>query len=68
LRGVPRAYGVCNIGLDDPGPSRPDSHCNFGDVALVGQVQELTISSPWALAPWSLAPFWDHADVFKYLD
>ena len=23
--------GVRNLGLDDPGPGRPDSHCNFGD-------------------------------------
>ena len=22
--------GVRNLGLDDPGPGRPDSHCNFG--------------------------------------
>jgi hypothetical protein len=32
LRGMPALGGVRNVGLDDPNPGRPDSHCNFGAV------------------------------------
>ena len=31
--------GVRNLGLDDPGPGRPDSHCNFGGVGARRVVQ-----------------------------
>src|SRR6476659_4154280 len=31
--------GVRNLALDDPGPDRPDSHCNFGGVGARRVVQ-----------------------------
>ena len=39
--------GVRNLGLNDPSPDRPDSHCNFGGVTLGAEVvRELTIGVP----------------------
>ena len=35
----PALAGVRNLGLDDPGPGRPDSHCNFGGVGARRVVQ-----------------------------
>jgi hypothetical protein len=35
------------LGLNDPSPDRPDSHCNFGGVTLGAEVvRELTIGVP----------------------
>ena len=32
--GCPPLAGARNLGLDDPRPVRPDSHCNFGDRSI----------------------------------